>query len=32
MSTTGEILYNVKKVILTPLDKLTGLPATDMEK
>ncbi len=26
MSTTGEILYNVKKVILTPLDEFTGLP------
>ncbi|MBY6900189.1 hypothetical protein [Clostridium botulinum] len=26
MSTTGEILYNVKKVILTPLDPFTGLP------
>ncbi|KEH91683.1 hypothetical protein Z962_p0060 (plasmid) [Clostridium botulinum C/D str. BKT12695] len=29
MSTTGEILYNVKKVVLTPLDETTGMPLKD---
>lgn len=32
MGTTGEILYNVKKVILTPLDELTGKPPADVKK
>ena len=32
MSTTGEILYNVKKVVLTPLDELTGKPLADAKK
>ncbi|MCY6372465.1 hypothetical protein [Clostridium ganghwense] len=32
MGTTGEILYNIKKVILTPIDKSTGLPLADAKK
>ncbi|MBB6716271.1 hypothetical protein [Clostridium gasigenes] len=32
MSTTGEILYNVKRVVLTPLDEITGLPLASGKK